>query len=545
MNVILFLRVYLRTHLKLFLIPVSVFLFNNCAQIVPLTGGEKDTQPPKITTIIPNNYTKNFSESKLVFTFNEKIQLLNPNDNIIITPAVSKPLEWKTKGKTLELFIPSDELHPNTTYKIIFNKAIADLAERNTIDNIEYVFSTGNYIDSAYIKGNVKNAFTLNEEKYVLIALYDSDKNDSVVLKEKPVYFTRTDEQGNYILKNLPNKEFKIIAFSDMNNNFYYDVTKEKTDFVEHSINPSKDSIIDFLIAEEKGIKNYLKKTYSPNPYQVYLIYSYPDKYQLLYSSVSVRLLNDSTYSDTCKIFTHSADTVHLIIKNSTQTDTLHIPVNKKVKSKPTYQLKNQINNQQPFFSPIIIQSNFWIDTLEVKNNIIFYHDKDSVHLIDKKYIDVYPDKIKIDYPLQQNDLYVLKIPIKSIDSKDSIQYQKFEIKTDALENYAQLKVNILFPQKENYIVALCDMQHKIKYSKIINLPVSLSNEQSVEFKNIIPDTYILKIIQDENQNYQWDTHQFILISTKKQKAEKIFIYPKVIKLINNWDVIMDWKDVK
>ncbi len=524
---------------------IVVTLFTRCANIVPLTGGKKDYTPPKLISTFPANYSKNFNERKIILNFNEKVQLLNPYQNIIITPILSKPLEWKVKSKSIEIFLPSVELQLNTTYKIIFNRTIADLTEKNTIDNIEYVFSTGSYIDSFYIKGNVKNAFTLNNEKSVLVGLYDKDKNDSIVMKEKPIYFTRTDEEGNYSLKNLPHKDFRIIAFSDLNNNFQYEPIKEKIGFFEYTINPSKDSILNLFVAEEKPMKNYLKKLYLMNSYQIILIYSFPDKYQLISSSENVRVINDSLYSDTCKIFVHDIDTAHVIIKNSTQLDTLNIPINNKLKTSPIYQLKGQVNNQQVFFSPVLIQSNFWIDTIDVKSNTLFYYEKDSLNPIDKKHIKVYPHQIIIDYPFKEKSSYTLKVPVKSINSKDSVSYQKFELKISSIENFAQLKVNILFPEKREYIVALCNLQHKIVYSTNINLPISASNKQIVEFKNVIPDTYILKIIQDDNQNKQWDTHQFILTNHKKQQAEKVFVYPKPVKLINNWDVILDWKEVK
>ncbi|MEW6774608.1 MAG: hypothetical protein AB1304_11525, partial [Bacteroidota bacterium] len=135
--------------------------------------------------------------------------------------------------------------------------------------------------------------------------------------------------------------------------------------------------------------------------------------------------------------------------------------------------------------------------------------------------------------------------PVKSIDSKDTIFFQTFKIKANSSENYAQLKINTLFPDKKNYIIALCNTQHKIIYSKYITLPITASNKQTIEFNNVIPDTYILKLIQDNNQNKKWDTHQNLLHPSKKYFAEKIFIYPKNIKLINNWDVILDWNDVR
>ncbi len=521
-----------------------VFVFSKCAQIVPLTGGQRDTNPPKIIHIYPDNFTKNFSQKQIIFTFDEKIQLINPDDRIIIAPAISKKLKWNLKNKTLKIILP-DSLQENITYKIIFNKTIADLTERNTLDNFEYIFSTGNYIDSLYIKGNVKNQYTLNNESKALIVLYNENEKDSAVLKERPLYFTKTDEQGNYILKNLPNKKFKILAYKDDNNNFNYDPVKEKIDIVQNPVNPEKDSIINFFITEEKPTKNFIKRYYSSNPYHIYIIYSYPDKYQILNPSQNTYLLNDSLLSDTCKILIHHTDTAHLIVKNSTQTDTLKILVNKRKKEKLRYTIINLYNQHQPFFQPLTLNANFWIDTFQLQNQMILYKNKDSNNVYKLKDVKIYPDKIIIYHPFEQNTSYVLKIPVKSIDSKDSAYTQKIEFKTNAAENYAQLKLNILFPDKKNYIVALCNSQHKIIYEQYIDIPISASNRQIIEFKNIIPDTYLLKLIQDDNRNFQWDAHQYLLNATKRHFAEKIFLYPQPIKLINNWDVILDWKEVK
>lgn len=520
------------------------FLFSKCAQIVPLTGGKKDMLPPKIIAIQPPNNSTRFNSKKITLTFNEKIQLLNPNDNVFIIPSLSQPLKWNVKNKTLEIILP-DTLKSNTTYKVIFHKTIADLTERNILDNFEYVFSTRQFIDSFYIKGNVKDMFTHNNQKSALIALYPEDQNDSVVLKQKPLYFTKTDDNGNYILKNLSNTSYKIFAYTDNNNNFNYDPIKEKIGIVETSVNPAKDSILNFFIAEELSLQNRPKKIFSPTPFQVNIVYTYPDKYHLLNPSPNLFLINDSVPSDTCKILVFNTDTANIVLKNSTQIDTLHIPIYKKKKINLQYTLQNQYNNKQPFFEPIVITSNFWIDSFVVKKFIVFYKNKDSLNPLSINTFQIYPNKIILYYPLEQNTSYTLKIPVKSIHFKDTLFYQKIEIKTNTVENYAQLKIHILFPDKKNYIVALCNTQHKIIYSKYISIPITASNLQMIEFKNIIPDTYYLKLIQDENENKQWDKHQNLLNPLKRHIAEKVFLYPKPIKLINNWDVVLDWKEVK
>ena len=391
----------------------------------------------------------------------------------------------------------------------------------------------------------MQNAYTLEKEKSVLVALYDDQSNDSIILKEKPLYFTRTNADGNYKIEHLPAKNFKLVAYTDNNNNFYYDPLKEKIGFTEKPINPEKDSIINFLITEEQPFKNPLKRDYAPDPYHIFLIYNFPDRYKLVYSKNQLQIINDTIPSDTCKILVKSIDTALFVIKNSFQQDTIKkaLPINKKFKPQYTIPYTTQ---QYPYFKPIIIYANHWIDSNWIANKIIMYQDKDSTHLISlNKYLRFSPDKIFITYPLQQNSSYVLKLPVKSMYSNDSIEYQKIGIKTTSAENYAQLTINILFPEKKNYIVTLCNTQHKIMYAQFIHLPIAASNLQSVTFKNLIPDTYLIKIIQDDNLNHQWDKHKYLLHYPNKQFAEKIFMYPKPIKLINNWDIVIDWKDIK
>ena len=522
-----------------------LFLFSKCAQIVPLTGGQKDMTPPKLLSVYPPNYSKQQSPTTITFQFDEKIQLLNPHNNIIITPRTESSLQWQIKNKSLQINLPKD-LKPNTTYKILFNKTIADLSEKNTIDYLEYIFSTGKTIDSLYIKGIIKNAYTQNPEKHILLMLYEADTNDSIVLKEKPLYFTYSHENGEYNLKNLPHKSFQIFAISDHNNNFLYDPIKEKIGFTERPVNPETDSIVNFFIAEEQPLKNALKKYDAVNSNQINLIYTYPDKFYLKNQNKNWYLINDSLYSDTCKLFVQNTDTATLLIQNSTQTDTVQItrPLHKKQEKK--YTLKNQYNQKQPYYLPLLVQSNFWIDSATVIKKTLFYKNKDSTHSIDiTPYITLFPHQIILSYPFEQNTTYTIKLPVKSTDTKDSMIYQKIIFTTNTPEEYAQLKINILLPDKKNYILALCNMQHKILYQTYIQRPIAASNQQSVEFKNLIPDTYLLKLIQDDNQNYKWDTHQFILHKPKKQFAEKIFMYPKPIKLINNWEVVLDWKEIK
>ena len=50
--------------------------------------------------------------------------------------------------------------------------------------------------------------------------------------------------------------------------------------------------------------------------------------------------------------------------------------------------------------------------------------------------------------------------------------------------------------------------------------------------------TYSLRIIEDENENGVWDSGKLI----HKRTAEKVWLYPKEIKIRDNWDVVIEWE---
>ncbi len=50
--------------------------------------------------------------------------------------------------------------------------------------------------------------------------------------------------------------------------------------------------------------------------------------------------------------------------------------------------------------------------------------------------------------------------------------------------------------------------------------------------------TYSLRTIDDENENGVWDSGKLI----NKRSAEKVWLYPKEIKIRDNWDVLIEWE---
>ena len=198
----------------------------SCAQTSPLTGGPKDQYAPAIDSAktSPYNGQINFADDKVIMKFNEYIKLNNPNDNILIIPQMNEKPTIMAKNKRLVITF-NEPLQDNTTYTITFNNAIQDITESN--DSVfQYVFSTGNYIDSLQIVGNVRDAFTNQLQKEMLVALYPKslDANfDSIPLKFKPTYLCQTNAGGKFELNYLKDGVYYVFTFKDKNKNLLYD----------------------------------------------------------------------------------------------------------------------------------------------------------------------------------------------------------------------------------------------------------------------------------------------------------------------------------
>ncbi|MEO6187641.1 MAG: Ig-like domain-containing protein, partial [Ginsengibacter sp.] len=172
---------------------VSV-LASGCAQILAPTGGPRDSLPPVLLNATPANRTTKFTENRVSLSFDEYIQIQDLQKNLIVspTPKLNPDINYKLKVVTIKI---RDTLEPNTTYTIDMGNAIQDINENNPYRNYKYVFSTGSYIDSMKVSGNIRLA-EKGKIDSTLIALLYNDLDDSAVLKRKPRYIARLDSSG-------------------------------------------------------------------------------------------------------------------------------------------------------------------------------------------------------------------------------------------------------------------------------------------------------------------------------------------------------------
>lgn len=201
------------------------------------TGGAKDTIPPYITDIIPYPGATGFpiEGGRIYVVFNEYVTI-KKQTNIFLSPPLQKAPKSKVKGKGVEIWF-EEPLLPNTTYNLSFVEAIADNNEGNMFPGYNYVFSTGDRIDSMLITGTVRNCETLEPVKEATVMLY-KDQADSAVFLQRPVAAARTDVWGYFTIPYLQDTLYRLYAVKEETPNNVYDPDADLIAFSPNPVRP-------------------------------------------------------------------------------------------------------------------------------------------------------------------------------------------------------------------------------------------------------------------------------------------------------------------
>lgn len=219
----------------IFVLALLTALFG-CANPIAPEGGPKDLDPPKLK---PEQSTRNFQtrfkKQDIVLAFDEWVELRDVFTQVIISPPLAKRPEIVRKKKTIQVLFDKDEvLRDSATYVINFGQAIRDITEGN-VAPIVFVFSTGDYIDSLSVEGQINDAWTGKPMDKTLFMLYEN-LADSVVRKERPFYFAMTDKEGKFKVNNVKSGTFKAVALNDLNLNYRFDSDAEQIGFLDSNL---------------------------------------------------------------------------------------------------------------------------------------------------------------------------------------------------------------------------------------------------------------------------------------------------------------------
>lgn len=223
-------------------------LLTKCASTMTPTGGPKDTIPPVIVYMNPDNFTTmidTLHPPKIYVEFNEYVQIKDQQKELFTSPAMKKTPTVSRRGKGIVIQI-KDTLRPNTTYAINFGSSIQDNNESNPLHAMRYVFSTGPEVDSMFMSGYTADSYKADSvsKSFIYFFMADSVEQpkewDSTMFKYQPQVIARAEKNGIFIAQNLKPVPYRIYAFEDTNNNMLYEPAVDQIGFLDTTYNPSQ-----------------------------------------------------------------------------------------------------------------------------------------------------------------------------------------------------------------------------------------------------------------------------------------------------------------
>ncbi|MBP9152052.1 MAG: Ig-like domain-containing protein [Flavobacteriales bacterium] len=577
------------------LLPVSIILLFGCAQQVAPTGGPKDETPPKILSETPVNLSTDFDSKQIVISFDEFIQLKSPAEQVVISPPMMKSPSYQLKQKSLVVKF-EQELSPNTTYTINFGKAIADNNEANVLENYTYVFSTGSHLDSMQVKGKLVDAITGEPEKDALVMLYKND-SDSLPIDTIPDYFTRSLQDGSFLIKHVGNQPYKIFALKDENANYKFDSREEKIGFLDSLILPYAppitvapdttasdltavvviDSVAtDTVIALKKMVgpttpsyemkmfletdtSQFLKKSYCDYFGKLVFVYNRPVENLNIqmkggYYKKEWMLKDYSSTGDTITIWTTDEvpDTLRLLLDaGKAEMDTVELTMKERTdelevsggssgkgamkKRKEKFALTGKFNPPQGR-SP----------KPETLLSLVWNH---PVTGMDLSRIKLYEDSVRVKYDINSTDPALRKFDITYAWKKgknyrllvlDSAFTDLYQLWNDTLETSFVGIDKEAFGELSLKITEAPKTQVVVELLNSANVVLdrkSITDKGVVLFGRLDPGKYHVQVVRDLNGNGMWDSGRY----TQKRQPEPIKIIQKDSEVRANWNMELEW----
>src|SRR5574343_554922 len=211
-------------HRTIWILLLISFFFTSCANIIPPSGGDRDSLPPVLVSAIPKDSAINVSPKLITLTFDEFVSLQDVNSNLIVSPTLKdNPIvDNKLKNVTIKF---KDSLEANTTYSLNFGNAIKDVNEGNVIKSFRFVFSTGNTIDNFSYRGKVVLAEKGTVDSTLIVLLHNNN-SDTAIYKNRPRYFTRINGKGIFEFNNLSGGYYTAYVLPNDFSKKYDDSTK-------------------------------------------------------------------------------------------------------------------------------------------------------------------------------------------------------------------------------------------------------------------------------------------------------------------------------
>ncbi len=529
-------------YFKLFVSFITVaLLMTACAQMKPPTGGDRDVEPPVLLKSTPENFSTDFTATRIILEFDEFIQLRNIGTQLVINPAMEKRPSFRMKGKRLFIDLNSP-LQDETTYVINFGDAVVDLTEGNKLSGLQYVFSTGSYLDSLQVRGLAIDAFDQTPANDVLVVLY-SNFTDTTLTKGRPDYFTKTSKNGEFEINFIRPGTYHLYAIGDENSNYQYNAPAEMIGFIDSEIIPGPPDTTNIqqqlYLFHEEDTTQYIDERKEMHYGQLQLYFHRPA------DSVQLRPLDDE---------------YNIIFEQGTVGDTVTAWFPNRKSFPELENIRVLVSDQSGFQDTLrwnlIKRRNDADPQLTINDNLLFnfnpyrpmrFELNHPATLVDTSRISLFRDSVEVDFnwsstsirkfelhhPWEPGETYEVIIP-------DSTFFDVFEMTNDTLKKsvrmreeryFGNLQFDLRYDERQNIILQLLsDRGEVIK-------EVQPKTSGVITFNRMDPATYSMRVIYDLNGNGKWDTGSV----AESRQPEPVVVYTNSIQIRSNWDMELTW----
>lgn len=522
---------------------VLVVLFNNCANPVPPTGGIRDTTPPQLIVeeSTPNLQT-NFTKQAIELTFDEWVVIKDKIKNILVSPPLEKGnLNVELKRRKVIIEFPEDEiLKTDATYVINFGEAIQDLTEGNKVEDLRFVFSTGDKIDSLQLTGNIVNAFDASPIEGTTVMLY-RNLADSVVTTLRPFYFSKTDKQGNFTIGNIKAGTYKIAATQDDVNADYQFTVGEQIGFLNENIevtDSTSKNVTIRLFQEVPALKRIttLDRSYG----KVGLQFNQPPYNVDLAFSINNLNYFTAVEKDTLNIWYDLNDSLKwniYISKEQLAIDTTTVKAYAKsaFTNTSTLQTTTRLGEMPKSLNPtkpILLGFNHPI--LSIDTSLVnLYEDSIRTEVFANYSLDttLAQRELNIDYKWKEGALYEVEILPDALTDlyglKNDTIRQAYQTLTSADFGIIDFTINNL-DSTQQYVLRLFFKKTNLIETYIIND----ANEWKKSVSSLPAGEYNIELIIDENRNGQWDVGNY-----QEKRQPEIIKFKTLEALRANWNL--------
>lgn len=543
--------------------------FQRCANIGSPTGGPRDTIPPILLESDPINGSTLFQKQEFALTFSEFVKADKIQQQLIITPITENKYKTTVK-KNVVILKFENPFQDSTTYNLNFADGITDITESNPAVNLSIAFSTGDYIDSLQISGEVIDLFKQEQVKSYLVGLYP--RTDTLdYFKHKPTYFTTTNDSGKFELSYLKSGIYNLLVFNDENRNITFDPETEQHGFIKDSIR--LDTSIHFVKPINTLLQNIKPITFiNSRPTGPYIELKYSkqiDEYEIQPSFLRHSLTGET--KDVIRLYKSDqvavGDSIQLIatVRDSLDNQTIdtistaYIESNRKptdfsmnvrptkdsesneiqytvVFNKPVYQIDSTkiFFQKDSTFKRAVMPRNTWnanhtlltLNTQTLKQNLVDTIRKLLPRDTTNSLKDPNRQNAQSNQPLPAIELVLDTAVFVSIE-QDSSSFMSLRVPLQESTDFGTVKLTIqtVYP---NFNIQLLNKNDEVSHSAW--------NQKEITFAKVPSGKYAIRALIDNNGDGQWSAGNLLLNTI----PEEIYLHKEETVVRENWVLEID-----